>query len=537
MEAVRIRSGGSWTLIAVAIAVLILLLPTPVMAPPHSPRSSEYLTDSKVPRSTARSDAGGTHTVTFREAYSTGGQSWNVTFAGTLMSTTGTSIAFSGVADGSYPFTVQGPTGYSLCPSAGTIVVSGYDVIQGIGVGGCPTGQIVFRTNTSDFVNWSVTFDGTTKHSDYANQIDFEGYLDGTYPYEMGYTPGWTLVPPSGVATVAKQGQGNFTFVNLTWTRVLYQVTFDETGLKANNQWGIGLSPPKPPTNASGGGTENSTTSTIAFLVSNGTFTFMVDGSGSYLATPISGSVVVNGAPVNVSIKFTLPPLGFQWVTFLEAGLPLGTTWSLVFNGSLHLSSNLSIVFLEPNGTYPVSIHSAAGLGPSPSNLTVSVPGNSGPFTIDFLPVYPVMFTESDLTNGTNWSVSVTANSAESVLLDPAPSGASSTTVTRWSDGASTIQFYLSNGSYTYTSSAPGKSGSSASLSVNGATPASVGLTFHPSPSPSGTVFGLPVWVFPVIGVIVVGAIAAVLLLRRKKGPRPTQATTGAEAIAESERK
>ena len=498
-------------------AVLILLLPAPALAPSHSSPFGESRSDSSLPRSAAHISTGATYTVTFRLGTSLGGLSWNVTFDGTLMSTTGTSVAFSSVADGSHTYSVQGPQGYSFCPSTGTIVVEGYDVIQGIGVGGCPSGQIVFQTNTSNFVNWSLTFDGTTKHSDFANQIDFEGYLDGTYPYEMGYTPGWTLVPPTGMATVLKQGQGNFTFVNLTWTRVFYKVTFNETGLKANNQWAVGLSPPKPPTNASGGGTENSTTTTITFLVTNGTFTFIVDGSASYLATPINGTVVVNGAPVNVSIKFTAPPPNYQWVTFLEDGLPPGTTWSIILNGTLYLSSDLSISFQEPNGTYPVSIRSAAGLGPSPSNLTASVPGNSGPFTIDFLPVYPVTFSESDLPSGTNWSVTVTANSSESVLLHVTPTGTSSTVVTRWSDGASTIRFYLSNGSYTYTSSAPGESGSSAPLSVGGGPPAPVGLTFHASSSSSGTVLGIPEWVFPVVGVVVVASAVIALLVRRKK--------------------
>jgi len=528
------ESAKIWTLVAVAGVALILLVPNPVTPASHPPRFSEYEVHSNLPRSTPRLDAGGTYTVTFQESSSTGGLSWNVTLGGMKMSTTGTSVAFSGVADGSYPFTVQGPAGYNLCPSMGTIVVEGYALIQGIGVGGCPTGQIVFQTNTSDFVNWSLTFDGTTKHSDFANAIDFEGYLDGTYPYEMGYTPGWTLVPPSGTATVLKQGQGNFTFVNLTWTRVLYKLTFNETGLKANNQWGIGLSPPKPPTNVSGGGTENSTTSTITFHVSNGTFSFMVDGSGSYLATPLSGSIVVNGAPVNVSIKFVLPPPGEQWVTFLEDGLPSGTIWSLVLNGSQYNTAQVSITFVEPNGSYPVSIRPAAGLGPSPANLTVSVPGDSGPFTIDFLPVYPVTFTESDLTSGTNWSVSVTANSTESVLFHGGPLGTGSTTVTRWSDGASAIRFYLSNGTYSYTSSAPGQSGSSAPLSVDGAAPAPVGLTFHATLT-SSNILGEPDWVFPVVGAIIVVAIAAVLLLWRKRKAGPYEPSSSSVKMTKSE--
>ena len=222
-----------------------------------------------------------------------------------------------------------------------------------------------------------------------------------------------------GLATVA----GAWLNITVTWTQVFYSVTFNETGLKSNNQWGVGLSPPRPPTNVSGGGTRNSTGSSITFQVSNGKISFIIDGSASYLATPGSGTIVVAGAPVNVEITFVLPPPWHKWVTFSEKRLPLPDQlggrpeWDAHYVGEPH-----HLIQRAERHLLRVDL-SGGGWGPSPANLTVTVPSDTGPFTIYFLHVYPVEFTESDLPQSTNWSVSVTGNATESVLVGDHPSG------------------------------------------------------------------------------------------------------------------
>src|SRR5208282_3008674 len=379
------------------------------------------------PLAPARAQAGGIYTVTFTETglptVAVLGQPlvvWTVQLGAASMSTNSSSMTFT-VGNGTYPFNVPGPmtNNYGVnasTPSYGIITVSGADVSRAISFSYSPEYPVTFiAVGTGNGGNWSVTFNGvTTVVNAQVDRINTGG-TNGTYRYNISGVPGFRAHPSAGLATVS----GAWLNITINFVRVLYNVTFNETGLKANNQWGIGLNPPMPPTTVVGGGTQNSTGSSITFLVSNGTFSFIVDGSGSYLATPYSGSVIVNGAPVNVSIKFVVAPPGDQWVTFLEDGLPAGT----------------------------------------------------------------------------NWSVSVTANSTETVLVHGGPLGTSSTRVTRWSDGASAIRFYLSNGTYSYTSTAPGQSGSSAPLSITGATPAPVGLTFHATSS-SSNVLGEPDWVF-----------------------------------------
>jgi hypothetical protein len=117
---------------------------------------------------------------------------------------------------------------------------------------------------------------------------------------------------------------------------------------------------------------------------------------------------------------------------------------------------------------------------------------------------YPVTFTESGLASGTSWSVTFNAVPA------------SSTTAT-------IVFTAVASGTYTYTSGVVSNytaSPSSGSVVVNG-TAANQAIMFTSSTGGSGGgAAGTPVWVWPVIAIVVVGAIvagAAIALSRRKK--------------------
>ncbi|MFZ1023110.1 MAG: hypothetical protein WAN87_03135 [Thermoplasmata archaeon] len=445
---------------------------------------------------------------------------------------TSSSIPFTGVPNGTYPFNIPGVVSNfgvnASTPSYGNLTVNGGNVGWDVSFDYSRAYPVTFISPAlPSGANWSVIFDGVSfpsnPEADTINIGPPQPTTNGSYRFALSGVAGYRGTPTSGVVTVA----GSWTNVTIAWTRVLYNVTFFQTGQPDGSQWGIGLNPPTPPTMDYGGGTENTTTSTLVFQVSNGTFSFIVDTSPTWLATPGSGSITVNGAPVNETIGFVRAPPGKVWVTFIETGLPSGASWSVILNGTMTSSSSLTIDFGEPNGTYTATIPSVGGLGPTPANVTIKVPGITGPLDVLFQKIYPVNFTESDLSAGTNWSVSITGNSTESVLLGLAPFDMGSISVTRWSGGALTIQFYLSNGTYTYSSSAPGQTGSSAPLDVNGVAPSPIALTFHPTPASNGTILGEPYWVFAAIGGIVVAVIVALLLVRRKRKAAPAVRAAG----------
>jgi hypothetical protein len=143
-------------------------------------------------------------------------------------------------------------------------------------------------------------------------------------------------------------------------------------------------------------------------------------------------------------------------VTFTEHSLPSGTSWSVTLNGVLESSVTPTIGFSVANGTYAYSVGTTTGYTANPSSGAITVNGAAIGQTIAFTTSvggdFPVMFTESGLTTGTNWAVTFNGVS----------NGSSSTT----------IGFRAANGSYTYSvSSVNGfsSSPSSGSVTVRGA--------------------------------------------------------------------
>lgn len=146
----------------------------------------------------------------------------------------------------------------------------------------------------------------------------------------------------------------------------VFPVTFTETGLPGGTNWSVTFA----------GATRSSTGSSIGFTSPNGTFGFTVRGVPGYVATPASGTVVVNGTKVVVTILWAKPavyPLTFRETGLLTAGL----TWTVTVTGlgGVVTKNNTTyrpppivpaqgwIVFLQPNGSATFSVTAPAGWG------------------------------------------------------------------------------------------------------------------------------------------------------------------------------
>jgi YVTN family beta-propeller protein len=213
-------------------------------------------------------------------------------------------------------------------------------------------------------------------------------------------------------------------------------------------------------------------------------------------------------------------------VTFTETGLPAGSTWSVTLNGAMQSTTTSGTTFTEPNGTYTYTAIALIAYAPIPSNGTFSVNGAGVTQTITF-EVFPLKFTEPGLPIDANWSVTLSGTPPGVILT--APVGDPS--LTRWSDGASSVLFSVSNGTYSYTSSAPGYTGNASTVTVNGASPPPVSLTFTANSLPAASsAAGLPIldWVLVGAAIIVIAIAAAMLLVRRKRRPRPSPAKAAA---------
>jgi hypothetical protein len=236
---------------------------------------------------------------------------------------------------------------------------------------------------------WSVTFNGALQSST-TTSIDFNE-LDGTYNYSIAPVTGFTTPVYSGKVTV----NGADVNVPVPWSQVTYRLNFTESGLPAGTKWSVTVA-----------GTEmNATGTTITFNEPNGSWPYQVGNAAGYTPAPKSGTAVIVGAELNVSIAFTQV---LYAVDFTAKGLPAGTPWAVTLNGRTNSSSASTLSFQEPNGSFAFSVGALPGRVASPSSGTVHVAGAPVAQSITWTgPYYAVIFTESGLPSGTNWSVSL----------------------------------------------------------------------------------------------------------------------------------
>jgi hypothetical protein len=285
---------------------------------------------------------------------------------------------------------------------------------------------------------------------------------------------------------------------------VTFGVTLNETGLGAGVGWFLNItSQPSVYTTTGSAGTQ----------LPNGTYTYAVaTGDSQYEPNPRTGMLTVAGAPLSETVTFSLLT---SPVTFSEAGLPSGTSWSVTFDGALRsATSPSSISFTTPNGTYTYAVTPVSAYTVDKSTGQVTVAGVPQTVTLTFSPVPPatfqLQFTETGLPAGTNWSVTIGVT-------------------THYSDGGATVTFTEPNGTYSYTigsvegfTAAP----TASSVSLTGANQ-SVPVTFTgtgPTPTPSNASSpGLSTLEWAIIGIVVVAVViaAAVVLMRRRTPPAP----------------
>ncbi|MCL6002804.1 MAG: hypothetical protein M1556_04070, partial [Candidatus Thermoplasmatota archaeon] len=257
---------------------------------------------------------------------------------------------------------------------------------------------------------------------------------NGTYIYSVsGVNKNFGLLHPTGNFTVT----GNPVSVGVAFLR-LYTVTFYEQGLPGGVEWYVNITDPS---------TFNSSSSNLSFLEPNGSYFYIISvGNKSFEPNEstsignftVSGSSVTPAPPTSPVIFYAL-----HKITFTESRLPSSVMWYLNVTylnltpvNSLSSYQN-SISFLERNGTYRYQISTSDDLyRASPFNGKFTVKGwplNASTLNIPvtfYLVTYSVSFTETGLTNGTPWSVTLNNTTRQSLN--------------------NTVVFSESNGSYAY---------------------------------------------------------------------------------------
>jgi len=206
-------------------------------------------------------------------------------------------------------------------------------------------------------LNWSVTVNGTSWPSNSSTLIFPEP--NGTYSYSIASADQqYQSLPVTGSFTVA----GAALAQSVEFQLVVYSVTFTESGLPEAGGWYA---------NVTGQLSVYSTTATASLNLPNGTYNYSI-GTGDMTFTATGGSLTINGGPASASVEFSRVTFS---VTFTESGLPSGTTWTVMINGTLK-SGTGSLTFELPNGTYAWEITSLPnGNTATPSAGTITVDG------------------------------------------------------------------------------------------------------------------------------------------------------------------
>ena len=139
---------------------------------------------------------------------------------------------------------------------------------------------------------WSVTLNGATNTS-FTSMIGF-AEINGSYNYTTSGPTGYTPFPLTGTLSVA----GKAVIQRVTFTksssRATYTVTFTETELPSGTSWSVKLN----------GSAQYSTSAAITYQEVNGSYGYSVETVSGYTTSPSSGTLEVNGGPVNQTITF-----------------------------------------------------------------------------------------------------------------------------------------------------------------------------------------------------------------------------------------
>lgn len=234
--------------------------------------------------------------VVFEEIGLASGLRWSVDLAGTTQNTTGATIAFSRIPNGTYQFTVGSLLDFRATPSTGPVAVFGHNTTLQVAFLrlSLPRYSVTFdETGLGVGQRWSVSFNDTMETST-SGSILFSLFANGTYTFQVPTLLGLRASPSGGPLTVA--GHDVLEQIDFAPNEVLsYTVQFLEKGLPAGVAWFAEL----------GNRTANSTTPSLVFSgIAPGNYSYVVSAADGFVSHPGSENITVFQSNLSIAITF-----------------------------------------------------------------------------------------------------------------------------------------------------------------------------------------------------------------------------------------
>ncbi len=305
-----------------------------------------FLADSNIKR----------YNVSFAETGLTTGTRWSVYIVGhTYSSGADAKYVNLSLPNGTYQFMIPDIGNLVGVPPQSSITVNGANL----------TVSIVFEygyeynfTQTGLPANKTWSLQSWYYDRQYTGSYAILYFPNGSYSYTArstdpnyyGYSGHFTVSGTSGT-------------INMTFRHGRFNVSFVETGLPIGQQWKVTAS------NSTSKVTMSNLSDNITFYLYGGQYSFYIYPSGKDAPNISAISLNTNGQNQTIKVAFSL---GF-FVTFRAVGLTSGTAWGIEFHGMANTTTNSTIVFEVPNGTYSYSVLGAQKpVGPSSGTVNVT---------------------------------------------------------------------------------------------------------------------------------------------------------------------
>ena len=270
-------------------------------------------------------------------------------------------------------------------PKNGTILAGELQLIAFSGE--CTT--TFSETGLPNNTEWNATFDNKTKLSTSAGIYFYT--VNGSYPFSIPSQPisrGCYYVPSPSSGSITAGSNETIEFTDDCTT------DFIDPGLPQGANWTVTFA----------GLTKHSINQNVSFLLPKGKYYYQVPQTSyngcNYAPNQSSGSTSV-GEDVHITFNLTTCD-----TIFSEVGLPKGTSWQVIFNGTSSDSQTNSISFSSFPGNYSFSVGKIT-LGTcvfSPNESSGFINAGSSP-VIGFSSLCYTDFYEKDLPVNSLWRV------------------------------------------------------------------------------------------------------------------------------------